>query len=78
MIDTWLVDGDLTDYIVICDKCNYEETFNEIRYWDELLSEMRQMGWKIQKSNKSNKWLHHCSDCVAKKNNPFKPINNKE
>lgn len=73
MIQTWQTDGEYTDYLISCDKCDEEDLIYNCYEWNDLIKSMRVKGWKNQKSNKSDKWLHFCPECATKKqHNPFK------
>lgn len=49
------------EYTVYCDKCPHEQTFEEIHGWEDLMTQMKEYGWKSQK--KGDDWEHICSGC---------------
>ena len=46
---------------VACDSCSNSDEY-EVGSWDELLSEMKDDGWKSIRVD-GNCWEHKCTDC---------------
>ena len=61
MIDKTAWRQDEEDYDVYCDFCDNSESFMDMFCFSDLINELEESGWRIEKVN--NEWEHQCPDC---------------
>jgi hypothetical protein len=55
----------MQDIVVKCDNCG-EENHGEGLEFDDLLSDLRDLGWGMFKNERRGKWQHFCQSCNRK------------
>lgn len=50
-------------FYVICDNCDYDESFDEYTAstFADVIKKIKEDGWKITK--KGHDWMHYCPEC---------------
>jgi hypothetical protein len=61
MIEQTAGSGKHKEYTVQCDGCGLEEVYDDIEYWDEIITNIKNDDWVIRK--KDDEWYHYCPDC---------------
>jgi len=52
-------------FVAECDSCATTE-FLDVDYFDEAVSELKELNWAMYKDRKGQ-WEHHCEPCILKK-----------
>ena len=50
------------DFDVICDNCLDDTRYEDITFWQELITSMKDDGWITQ--NQKGTWKHYCPQCA--------------